>query len=39
MLAAELPNYMKQGLKGQPTLSTALQTELRQVLDAVVAGE
>jgi len=39
MLAAELPSYMKQGLKGQPTLSTALQTELRQLLDAVVAGE
>lgn len=34
---SELATYMKQGLKGQPTLSTARQTELRQVLDEVVA--
>jgi hypothetical protein len=38
MTAAELVAHMKQGLKGQPTLSTALQTELRQALDEVVAA-
>jgi hypothetical protein len=38
VLATELPNYMKQGLKGQPTLATATQTELRKVLDEVVAA-
>jgi hypothetical protein len=36
MSAADLIDYMKQGLKGQPTLSTATQTELRKVLDQVV---
>jgi hypothetical protein len=34
----ELVAYMKQGLKGQPTLSTATQTALRSLLDAVVAA-
>jgi len=31
-------DYMKQGLKGQPTLSTATQTELRRILDEAVAA-
>jgi hypothetical protein len=36
MTAEELMAHMKQGLKDQPTLSTALQTGLRQALDQVV---
>jgi hypothetical protein len=36
MSAVDLIAYMKQGLKGQPTLSTATQTELRKILDQVV---
>ena len=38
MLADDLVDYMKQGLKGQPTLSTATQTELRRILDEAVAA-
>ncbi len=33
-----IADYMKQGLKGQPTLTTATQTELRRILDEVVAS-
>lgn len=35
----ELPTYLKEGMKGQPTLSTAKQKELRRILDEVVASE
>lgn len=31
--SADLADHMKRGLKGQPTLSTALQKELRRLLD------
>lgn len=37
VLAEELSEYMRQGLKGQPTLSTTQQKELRRLLDEVVA--
>jgi len=33
MTAADLAHFLKQGLKGQPTLSTAMQGELRRKLD------
>ena len=39
MVAAELSQYLKEGMKGQPTLSTAKQKELRRLLDEVVALE
>jgi hypothetical protein len=39
MSATDLITYMKQGLKGQPTLSTAAQTELRKILDQVVGQD
>ncbi len=32
----DLPDFMKQGLKGQPMLTTARQKELRRILDEVV---
>lgn len=35
--ADELANFMKQGFKGSPTLSTAKQKELRRILDEVAA--
>ncbi|MFH1086177.1 MAG: nuclease-related domain-containing protein [Chloroflexota bacterium] len=35
--AADLARHMKDGLKGQPMLTTAKQNELRQLLDQVVA--
>jgi hypothetical protein len=38
MLSVDLPEYMRQGMKGQPTISTANQKELRRVLDAIVAS-
>jgi hypothetical protein len=38
MLAADLQEYLRQGMKGQPTISTANQKELRRVLDAIVAS-
>jgi hypothetical protein len=38
MLSADLPDYLRQGMKGQPTLTTANQKELRRVLDAIVAS-
>ncbi len=34
----ELVSYMKRGLKGEPTLTTATQTELRRILDEAVAA-
>lgn len=37
MEVAELARHMKQGLKGQPTLPTTRQKELRRILDEVVA--
>jgi hypothetical protein len=37
MSAPELADYMRQGLKGQPTLSTATQKELRRTLDGLIA--
>ena len=39
MVAADLATYLKEGLKGLPTLSTAKQKELRRLLDEVVALE
>lgn len=33
MITADLAHFLKQGLKGQPTLSTAMQGELRRKLD------
>ena len=36
MLAEALYDHMKQGLKGQPVLTTAKQKELRRILDGVV---
>jgi hypothetical protein len=38
MLAADLADYFRQGMKGQTTLSTSNQKELRRLLDAVVAS-
>lgn len=38
MAAAELGEYLRQGLKGQPTLSTANLKELRRTLDELVAS-
>jgi len=35
--AGDLARYMKQGLKGQPTLTTAKQKELRRTLDEIIA--
>jgi len=35
--AEDLAAFMKQGLKGQPTLSTAKQKELRRVMDEVIS--
>jgi hypothetical protein len=35
--AAGLVDYMKQGLKGQPTLTTATQTELRNLLYELIS--
>jgi hypothetical protein len=37
--SADLTQFMKQGLKGQPTLSTAKQKELRRVLDELIVEE
>lgn len=34
----DLPEFMRQGLKGQPLLTTAKQKELRRILDEVVAA-
>ena len=39
MAASELARFMKEGLKGQSTLSTAKQKELRRILDEVIAQE
>lgn len=39
MMADDLPRYLKEGMKGLPTLSTAKQKELRRILDQVVALE
>jgi hypothetical protein len=33
----KLPDYLKTGLKGQTTLTTAMQKELRRVMDEVIA--
>lgn len=38
MQSVDLPDYMRQGMKGQPTISTANQKELRRVLDAIVTS-
>lgn len=38
MVTDKLAEYLKQGMKGQPTLSTANQKEMRRTLDTVVAG-
>jgi len=38
MVSPDLPDYLRQGLKGQTTLTTANQKELRRTLDAVVAS-
>ena len=38
MVSVELPEYLKTGMKGQTTLTTANQKELRRRLDAVVAA-
>jgi hypothetical protein len=38
MVTDKLPEYLRQGMKGQPTLSTANQKELHRLLDSVVAG-
>jgi len=38
MVSVELPEYLKVGMKGQTTLTTANQKELRRKLDAVVAS-
>ncbi len=38
MMAADLFDHMKQGLKGGPVLSTARQKELRRILDEVCAA-
>ena len=36
--AGDLARYLKQGLKGQPTLTTARQKELRRTLDEIIAA-
>ncbi|MHB1355348.1 MAG: hypothetical protein ACYCZF_05140 [Anaerolineae bacterium] len=38
MESVDLPDYLRQGMKGQTTLTTANQKELRRLLDAVVAS-
>ena len=37
IVADDLTRHLKQGLRGQPTLSTAKQKDLRRILDEVVA--